>query len=303
MKISVIICTRNRAHAIEGSLDSVAAAIAAAGPVEAEIVVVDNASDDDTAERVRGWASRNAVPVNLQYETQRGLCFARNCGLRAARGELIAFTDDDCRWSETYVQEWLAHVAQDRGPVLRGGRVELGDPSDMPITVKTSMEKVTWSLDQKSARFGTLGLCIIGCNMTMSRALIERVGPFDVRFTSKGVSGADDTDLVYRCYLAGIPIEYVPDMVVYHYHGRKTQEQAYKLMSSYMIGSGALYAKYIFKNIDLIRPAVWDARLAVKEWLHGGNDLLPEFNFSYRTQLYYWLVGAWRYYTQPFRRA
>ena len=303
MKVSVIVCTRNRAHAILGSLESIVTGLQAAMPLEAEIVVVDNDSDDGTNARVREWAETCPFPVNVQLEKKRGLCFARNCGLRAAKGELIAFTDDDCRWSETYVVEWLAHVAKDTAPVLRGGRVELGDPTDLPITTKTSRETARWSKALNSARKGPLGQSIIGCNMTMSRALIDRAGFFDERFTSGGLNAADDIDLVFRSYVAGIAIEYVPDMVIYHYHGRKTPEQAYRLMRSYMLGSGALYAKFAFKDIDLIRPVVWDLRHAYREFLSGGNNLLPEYNFSYRTMVRYWMMGAWLYYTRAFRRS
>jgi glycosyltransferase involved in cell wall biosynthesis len=303
MKVSVIVCSRNRAHAILGSLESIVTGLLAAMPIEAEIVVVDNASDDDTSARVRDWAKTCPFPVNVQYETQRGLCYARNCGLRAAKGELIAFTDDDCRWSETYAVEWLAHVARDTAPVLRGGRVELGDPTDLPITTKTSRETARWSRDLRSAKKDPLGQSIIGCNMTMSRALIDRAGFFDERFTSKGLNAADDIDLVFRSYVAGMAIEYVPDMVVYHYHGRKTPEQAYRLMRSYMLGSGALYAKFAFKDTDLLRPVIWDLRHAFREFLSGGNNLLPEYNFSYRTMVRYWMMGAWLFCTRGFRRS
>jgi GT2 family glycosyltransferase len=197
----------------------------------------------------------------------------------------------------------LAHLAQDRVPVLRGGRVEKGEPGDLPLTTKSSPDKRRWSRAQNSARRETLGLCLIGCNMIMTRELFERIGIFDKRFGSKGISAAEDTDLVFRCYVMGIPIEYVPDMVVYHHHGRRTPEQAYQTMCKYSIGNGALYAKYLFKNIDLIRPAVWDLRNAIHEFRSGGNNLMAKYNFSYRDLIRNYLIGAWRFYTYPFRRA
>jgi GT2 family glycosyltransferase len=303
MKISVIIATYNRGPFIIECLNSVATALLAATPVQAEIIIVDNGSTDDTGELIRGWVKTSPVPGKFLLETRRGTCHARNLALKEATGDVLAFTDHDCRWSETYVVELLAHLAQDKAPVLRGGRVEKGDPKDLPLTTKTSLEKKRWSKAQNSARQETLGLCLIGCNMTMTRELLERIGPFDKRFGSKGISAAEDTDLVFRCYVAGIAIEYVPDMLVYHHHGRRTVEQAYQTMCKYSIGNGALYAKYAFKDVDLIRPAVWDLRNAIKEFRSGGNNLMAKYNFSYRSLIRYYLVGAWRFYTYPFRRA
>ena len=138
MKLSVIIATRNRAYAIADCLDSVAAAFAYAAPLDAEIVVVDNGSTDDTAGIINAWAASSAVRVHLLFEPKAGLPRAHNRALRAARGEILAFTDDDCRLSKEYVTDLLRHNAGDIGLVLRGGRVELGDPTDLPLTINTS---------------------------------------------------------------------------------------------------------------------------------------------------------------------
>jgi glycosyltransferase involved in cell wall biosynthesis len=97
VKLSVIVATRNRAHAITGCLDSIAAAFAKAAPLDAEIVVVDNGSTDDTPEMIDAWARANNVPVQTLSEPRAGKARALNRALRAARGELFAFTDDDCR--------------------------------------------------------------------------------------------------------------------------------------------------------------------------------------------------------------
>jgi glycosyltransferase involved in cell wall biosynthesis len=124
MKLSVIVATRNRAHAISGCLDSIADSLAKAAPLDAEIVVVDNGSQDGTSRIVEQWATGCAFPVRLLVEPRSGLAVARNRALRTAQGELLVFTDDDCRLSKEYVNDLLSHDAADTEPVLSGGRVE-----------------------------------------------------------------------------------------------------------------------------------------------------------------------------------
>jgi glycosyltransferase involved in cell wall biosynthesis len=289
VKLSVIVCTRNRAQAIAPCLDSLAASLALAQPVDAEIVVVDNASDDATADVVRAWAATCDFPVNLVHEPRRGVCNARNSAIHAARGELLIWTDDDCRLDESYVRNALRYDAQDAAPVLRGGRVELGDPTDLPLTTKTGSLPRRWSSDVRSARRECLGDCLLGCNMMMRRSLFETVGPFDARTD-------DDIDLVYRCYVASIPIEYAPDLVVLHYHGRKDPARGHKLFRTYMQQMGALYAKFALKDADLCRPLLWDLHNAAKEIVARKNLFLPEIGFSHKQRLYYNAVGAIKYW-------
>jgi glycosyltransferase involved in cell wall biosynthesis len=287
VKLSIIVCTKNRAQAIVPCLEAIAASLALARPIAAEIVVVDS-STDTTSEIVRAWSAGCAFPVNLIYEGRKGIVHARNTGFRAARGDLLVWTDDDCHLDASYVQNALRYDAQDQEPVLRGGRVELGDPADLPLTIKTDPAARRWSSAMRSARHECLGNCLLGCNMMMRRSLLETVGPFDARTD-------DDIDLVYRCYIAGIPIEYAPDLVVRHYHGRKDPADGYKLFRLYMMQMGALYAKFVFHDVDLCRPVLWDLRNAAKELVGRKNTFLPEIGFSHKHRLYYNAVGALRY--------
>lgn len=289
MQLSVIVCTRNGAHAIAPCLDSIARSLSHAQAIEGEIVVVDNASEDATAEVVRTWSAHCGFPVNLVHEPRKGLSNARNCGVRAARGRLLVFTDDDCRLDELYIDNAVRLDAHDEKLILRGGRVELGDPSDLPLTIKTDRTPRRWNIAMRSARYENLGNCLHGCNMMMRRSLLEKVGPFDPQTV-------DDTDLICRCYLAGISIEYSPDIVVFHYHGRKTPAAGYATFRRYMIDTGTLYAKYIFRQPDLCRQFLWDLRNATKEIVRGANTFLPEIGFSHKHRVYYVAVGALRYW-------
>jgi glycosyltransferase involved in cell wall biosynthesis len=297
MKLSVLIATRNRASALASCLKSIAAAFANAPPIEAEVVVVDNGSTDDTVSVLEEWSNAGGVAVKALHEPRKGKSRALNRALQAAQGEILAFTDDDCRLSPEYVNQLLRHDAADTGLVLRGGRIELGDPTDLPITVNTDPTLQRWQRATNSARYERFRGRINGCNMTMRRALVERLGPFDEDFGPGTLIGAgEDADYIYRAYLAGATLEYVPDMTVFHHHGRKTADEGKELFCGYMIAAGALYARYLFKHPDFCRPFYWDCKDAIREIITGTNTFLPDIAFSNRDSVACSLRGAARYF-------
>ncbi|MEO1921182.1 MAG: glycosyltransferase family 2 protein [Sphingomonadaceae bacterium] len=105
--VSVIVATYNRAHLITRALDSVARQTEPPG----EIVVVDDASQDDTATVVERWAADSSIPVQLVVSPRnRGLGASRNTAMQAARGSLFAPLDSD--------DEYLPHALATLAPML-----------------------------------------------------------------------------------------------------------------------------------------------------------------------------------------
>ncbi|HEY1482576.1 MAG TPA: glycosyltransferase, partial [Candidatus Acidoferrum sp.] len=93
--LTVILCTYNRCRSLPAALQSVAAQ-QLPDALEWEILVVDNNSTDQTSDVVSEFAQRNP-PGRIRYlfEPRQGLSNARNAAIREARGEVIAFMDDD----------------------------------------------------------------------------------------------------------------------------------------------------------------------------------------------------------------
>lgn len=286
MIISIIVCTYNRPGALIAGLDSMVAAIAEIAPVPAEIIVVDNNSTDDTAARVRAWIKSCPFPAQYVFEPVPGVSRAKNTALKLAKGELLVMTDDDCRLDKNHLKDALRHDAQDNELVIRGGRVELGDADDLPLTIKTQTFRETRKLSDNSARHSNMNGFIIGCNFVMRRAVVDKLGAYDERFgPGTAIPAAEDTDYLCRAYLAGMPIDYVPDMVVYHHHGRRAK-QGQPLFYNYMIACGALYAKYLFRHPNFCRPFWWD----MKCWLLR-RESSPEAPISYGKCTRYSLIG------------
>src|SRR3712207_2632458 len=102
--ISAIVCTWNRIALLEGAL---AALVDQVSAPPHEIIVVDNASPDASGALIHRYAGRHPQ-VRYLYEPRQGLSYARNAGVRAARGAIIAFTDDDVR----VAPEWMGEIGR-----------------------------------------------------------------------------------------------------------------------------------------------------------------------------------------------
>lgn len=297
MDVSVIICTRNRSYAISQCLDSIAKSIIAAKSYSCEIVVIDNNSDDDTVETVKKWGDKFSGVTRCVTECQKGLSSARNRGIKESQGRLLIFTDDDCHMDTQYINIALSYAKNDKKDCIRGGRVELGDKTDLPLTIKTDLDPKTWERHDNISRRENLGNAFMGCNMIIPRKVIEKIGVFDqILGAGAPLISAEDTDFIFRCYLDHVPIKYSPDLIVHHFHGRKDIKEGWDLQKGYAIGTGALYAKYILKHPNFCRQFSWDLKNFVKmELFKGQNGWDKDVNFTLKNKLFYNIIGFFRF--------
>jgi GT2 family glycosyltransferase len=137
----------------------------------------------------------------------------------------------------------------------------------------------------------------------MSRAIYNQLGPFDENLGAGcPIPAGEDTDYIFRAYEAGIALEYVPNLVVFHHHGRRTVAEARKLWHNYMVGSGALYAKHFLRCPSLCLQAKWDLPAVIREIFSQKNLFLPEYNFSYINKFDCYAWGA-RLYIRAIMKA
>jgi glycosyltransferase involved in cell wall biosynthesis len=264
--ISVVVCTHNRAEKLGHLLDSFAH-MHVPGGTPWELVVVDNNSTDNTAQVLEAFAAKATLPLRRCFEARPGLAVAHNRALDMVKGDIIAFTDDDCR----VAPDWLAVIAREFGSdpqlCLLGGRVELFNPADRPITIRTGRERLDLTADNKA-----LGI-LIGCNLAFRRVTAEKLGRFDPRFGAGGtLPSGDDFDFVYRFVRAGVRIVYSPDLAVLHDHGRATDAQVVALQQNYLQGRGGVYAKYALRgDRNMQRLAFWEVRDLLSGVLRGSE--------------------------------
>lgn len=238
--------------------------MAAPPDLQWEVLVVDNRSTDNTQEIVEDFARSSGLDVRYIWEPRLGKCLALNAGVRQAPGEILGFIDDDILPGEGWLAVIHREFSTDPFLGLISGRVELYDPTDLPMGIRRDTERneIT-TLDQ-------VFNLPAGGNVAVRRELFSRVGLFDPEFGPGGkFRSAEDLDFFYRAWRAGEKMLYDPSLFVLHAHGRKSLEEELKLKSDYLKGRGAFYAKHILK---------WDKRAAkamyweLRWWLANRNS-------------------------------
>ncbi len=221
--ITVAICSKDRWDWVDRLLTSL-------GPLrmegEFDVVVIDNASSDDRMREVcgkRDW-------VRYFHEPLVGLNFARNRAIREARGEVVAFLDDDVivdsDWLKGLRRAWAENP--DAGCVT--GLV-------LPMALETEAQILFEAgggfrrgfrpIRYGAERYGDqlypcgAGRFGAGANMSLRRDLVRRLGGFDEALdTGRPLPGGGDLDIFYRVLRAGATLVYEPQAAVYHEHRR-----------------------------------------------------------------------------------
>ncbi len=229
MFVSVIVATRNRSYAIKACLDAIGAALRKLDHAQGEIIVVDNGSSDGTHAVVEEWRATTDTPLLLLFEPRPGLSRAQNLAIAHASGDVLVFTDDDCRMDAGYIAA-LADATAMEARTVTGGRVELGDERDLPVTVVTHPSEEYWLRQDPGSSHRRIAGSMIGCNLAIPKSAFIDLGGFDEEFGSGAyINSGGDTDFLYRAYLAGYTLRYNPALVVHHHHGRRSPSEARKL--------------------------------------------------------------------------
>ncbi len=209
--ISIVVPTFNRAHWLGGAL----ASLVNQEPderFEFEVIVVDNASADNTRDVVDRAAAESSVPIHYLHQSKPGDAPTRNAGVRAARGQYVAFFDDDQFADGRWLSE-LYSAAQSTQAAIVGGPVLLDLPEAQlqqlgPIC-RQALREIMFYPKLQSYEPGDLP----GTgNALVERGVFERVGTFDESM----VSGGSDSDFFLRAREAGCELWYSPRAIIRH---------------------------------------------------------------------------------------
>jgi glycosyltransferase involved in cell wall biosynthesis len=200
--VSVVVIVLNRAKKIGACLDSL---VRQTYPKDRfEIVVVDNGSTDGTVEIVKSY------PVRLIHEPVRGYSPARNSGVRAARGEMVAFTDSDCMAAPDWIVELVKPFADPKVGVV-GGSVQTY--SEEPTMVENFIESAGFVGPPQCDMNGIFPF-IITANAAYRRKTLVEAGLFNTSLPS-----CEDVDMSRTVQvMLGQRAQLVPTAIVYHWH-------------------------------------------------------------------------------------
>lgn len=269
-KVTVAVCTKDRPEGVARLLDSLELSRYACPALahELELLVVDNAPSD---ERTRELCVERRSVVRYVREPKQGLNFARNRAVAEARGEFLAFVDDDVvvdrLWLDGFLAVWAAHpdAAAVTGQVLpleleteaqilferRGGfrrgfaRVRYG-----PVVLGNSLYP------------GGVGIVGAGANMAFRVDALRELDGFDEALdTGAPMPGGGDLDIFYRVIRAGLPLVYEPRFLVFHQHRRELVALHRQYRRSWAFGFMVYMAKCLrtdpARRMDLIRLVGW----------------------------------------------
>ncbi|HKG91720.1 MAG TPA: glycosyltransferase [Gemmatimonadaceae bacterium] len=251
-RISVVVCTYNGHRTIRQCLQ----ALGRLEYPDYEVIVVDDGSSSDESARIAG-----EYDVRLIRTENRGLSSARNTGLEAATGEIVAYVDDDA-FPDPH---WLTYLAQAflKSPVVGVGGPNIPLPDDgatADCVANAPGGPIHVLLSDDEAEH------IPGCNSAFRKAALEAIGGFDPQFHVAG----DDVDVCWRLRERGWTLGFSPAAVVWH-HRRNTVRAYWRQQRGYgraeamlerkwpekynsmghLAWAGRIYASYLTQMISL----------------------------------------------------
>lgn len=285
--VSIVICTRNRAPFLSGTLRALAAI---RSKYQWEVLMVDNASTDDTKAVVTS-ADDCGGRLRYNFAGQIGLGAARDNGWRLARGRIVAFTDDDCYPESSYVDRIVEVFAENPGTGCVGGRILLYDVRDARVTIdeRDAPETLT---QRQYVRAGTLH----GANLAILRSALERIGGFDAALgAGSRFKAGEDADVVAATLWAGLSVRFDPRPVVWHHHRRREADLG-RLHIGYDRGRGAYLAKYVLRSDTRLAYATgwWSQARNHRSWsgiVHLARELSAAAEYIWYRRAYLFLAG------------
>ncbi|HET9004157.1 MAG TPA: glycosyltransferase, partial [Gemmatimonadaceae bacterium] len=251
-RISVVVCTYNGQRTLRDSMDG----LRRLDYPDYEVIVVDDGSSSDEVARIAGECG-----VRFIRTENRGLSAARNTGLEAATGEIVAYLDDDASPDPNWLTYLAASFRSTSFVGVGGPNVPLPDDGTVADCVANAPGgPIHVLLSDREAEH------IPGCNMAFRKAALDAIGGFDPQFRAAG----DDVDICWRLRERGWQLGFSPAALVWH-HRRNSVRAYWKQQRGYgraeallerkwpekynsaghLSWSGRIYASYLTEMLTL----------------------------------------------------
>ncbi len=246
---SIVVCTRNRPEHLVRTLPALVALLDG----DRDLIVVDNAPRDA---RTASIVATYGDAIRYVVEPIPGLARARNCGLRAASGKFVVFTDDDIVPDQAWLDVLGATFAAHPGAVCVSGSV-------MPLSLSTPAElyfqefggyqrtfeeqEFHLALDPPPSKLFPFHPRLVGtgANMAFRTEALASLGGFDEALGAGTPSrGGEDIDIAVRILMAGLLVVRQPAAVVWH-PSHQDEAALVQQLEDYGCGLAAAFAKFM----------------------------------------------------------
>jgi len=207
-KISVIIPTHNRSSSLKKTLISL---INQTYPKDRyEIIIVDDGGSDNTEKMIKELNKQTNSNINYFWQKNRGPAAARNLGIKNARADIIAFTDDDCIVNPDWLEKMIEAFSKDKDAMIVGGET-LPPKGRIVAVVGQGLTKNAF-FDYVNGKKETIFFPT--CNAAFRKEVFKKAGYFDISFP---LPAGEDLEFSWRCFKKGLKLLYKPEIIVTHY--------------------------------------------------------------------------------------
>jgi len=217
--ITATISTYNREHYLPQVLDSLKRQSLSKDLFE--IILVDNNSPGNTKEIAMSFKANNPdIAFEYYLETNQGLSYGRNRGIKEASGKYVTFIDDDAFLADDYLEVIYNYFEKNKDVVAIGSKILLHYESVIPDWENKYLNSLLgyFNIGDEVKRFPKSDYPR-GSNMSFKTNVFEKVGGFNVELGRKGgdLAGSEEKDMFMRVYKhKHMLIDYIPNAIVYH---------------------------------------------------------------------------------------
>ena len=289
IRVSVVIATYNRANTLLLAIRSLLEQTL--GENLFEIIVVDNNSTDKTSKVVKIFQKNHKnFNIILLHEIRQGVSYARTTGANKARGDYVAFMDDDCRTCRNWLKNIKSCIERVHPqPTVIGGPIYPLYEYTKPAWFKDEYEIRTWG--EKPRFLGPMEV-FSGGNLIIQREMIKRLGGLNVDLGPRGEYFGMHEDTEYQRQIWGQNNEsvfyYSPKLVMYHLVPKFKMNVSYPLKRAFIAGQCSAINSGRMLNKGRVRY-LWfrfrDIFFSFRQILHSRR----EYSTSYKN----WIFEKW----------
>ncbi|NOQ13057.1 MAG: glycosyltransferase [Methyloprofundus sp.] len=265
ISLQILICTHNRVALLQRTIDYLNK-VARPDNYDIKIFVAANACTDNTCQYLNNYqqsAKKDELPLEWIAEPTPGKSNALNSAIPKLNASIIAMVDDDHRIDDNYLIAISSAVARHPEADFFCGKIIPDWDGNEPSWVHEQGKYRIYPLPVPRFELGEQSIRVTrkiavpgGGNLVIKKELFGRIGNFSTEFGPVGhnLGGAEDIEWVIRAYQSGALLQYIPEIVQYHYVESERMTLAYVIKKAYERSSSTVRLNEEAKNFTGLFP-------------------------------------------------